>query len=302
VKALQKYYAQLVKQRVQIDEKLLKKINYDAKKPGLKALEKDQRVVARFKDGSKSITVAELTAALEEQFHHGIENAIKSKKANTLKSTTFDLLVSRRIIPAAARERGLDRTPAYNKAVEEYTNSILFAQFVDKAIAPGIQVTDDSVTKYYEQHKAEFTLPAFYKLDALGFSSVKDAQAALNKLRSGTDLKWLRANADNQIKEEAAELKLGGTTVSANALPPELRSQLAGAKKGDYRLFTTAGGQSYAISVLEVTPPEVQPLAENRDAIKKRLLAEHAVAAIQEWAAKIRQARPVKVYLTKIGN
>jgi hypothetical protein len=54
--------------------------------------------------------------------------------------------------------------------------------------------------------------------------------------------------------------------------------------------------------VLEVTPPEVQPLDQNRDAIKKRLLAERAVTSIKEWAAKVRQARPVKVYLTKIGN
>ncbi len=300
-KALKAYYGQIVKKYVKIDEKLLKKLNYEAKTPGLAAIAKDQRVLARI-EGGKAITVAELTATMAENFHHGIENAIKEKKANRVKGSTLDAIVSKRVVPIVARQKGLDKSPAYEKAVDEYTNSILFTHFVDKAVLPGIQVGDEDLTKYYAQHKAEFTLPAFYKLESLGFSSNKDAQAALNKLRSGTDLKWLRANADNQLKAEAEELKLGGTTVSANALPADLKAQLENAKKGDYRLYTTAQGQGYVISVLEVTPPQVEPFEQARDGIRQRLLAERVTTAIKDWAAKVRQARPVKVYLTKIGS
>jgi parvulin-like peptidyl-prolyl isomerase len=300
-KALKAYYAQIVKKHVKIDQALLKKLDYEAKKPGVAALEKDQRILARV-EGGKPITIADLTQTMEVNFHHGIENAIKEKKANRVKASTLDALISKRIVPIVARQKGLDKSPVYLKAVDEYTNSVLFTHFVDKAVLPGVQVGDQDLEKYYAQHKAEFTLPAFYKLEALGFSSTKDAQAALNKLRSGTDLKWLRANADNQLKDELTELKLGGTTVSANALPAELKTQLASAKKGDYRLFTTEKGQGYVISVLEVTPPQVEPLDQARDGIRQRLLAERVTAAIKEWAGKVRQERPVKVYLTKIGS
>ncbi len=300
-KALKAYYGQIVKKYVKIDEKLLKKLNYEAKKPGLAAIAKDQRVLARI-EGGKAITIAELTATMAENFHHGLENAIKEKKANRVKGSTLDALISKRIVPIVARQKGLDKTPAYEKAVDEYTNSILFTHFVDKAVLPGIQVGGEDLTKYYAQHKVEFTLPAFYKLEALGFTSNKDAQAALNKLRSGTDLKWLRANADNQLKDDAMELKLGGTTVSANALPADLKAQLESAKKGDYRLYTTERGQGYVVAVLEVTPPQVEPIEQARDGIRQRLLAERVTTAIKDWAAKVRQARPVKVYLTKIGS
>jgi hypothetical protein len=98
------------------------------------------------------------------------------------------------------------------------------------------------------------------------------------------------------------EVKLGGTTVSAKALPADLRAQLEGAKKGHYRLYSTASGQSYVIAVLDVTPPAVQPFEETREGIRTRLLTERATTAIKDWAAKVRQARPVKVYLTKIGS
>jgi parvulin-like peptidyl-prolyl isomerase len=299
--ALKKYYDGLVKKYVKYEQAVLKKLNYDAKKPGLAALEKDQRVVARIQ-GGKPITVATLTEGMKEQFHHGIENAIKEKKADRLKLITLDVLVSKQIIPLEARARGLDQTPTYQKAVEEYTNSILFAHFVDKAVVPGIQISEDDIKKYYAEHKADFTLPPFYKLEALGFETTKDAQGALNKLRSGTDLKWLRANADNQLKEGAAELQLGGTTLSANGLPVPVKAQLEGAKKGDYRLYTSPRGQGYVISVLDVTPPSTQPLDEVRGQIRQRLLVERVTLAVKDWAAKVRQARPVKIYLTKIGS
>ncbi len=62
-----------------------------------------------------------------------------------------------------------------------------------------MKLDEAKVRKYYEDHQADYTLPAFYKLESIGFATQKDAEAAVAKLRSGTDFKWLNANADGKL-------------------------------------------------------------------------------------------------------
>ena len=62
----------------------------------------------------------------------------------------------------------------------------------------------------YEKRKAQFTSPQMYRLDGMGFGSAKAAQAALEKLKAGTDLEWLRANAEGQLKPEEQAFQLAG--------------------------------------------------------------------------------------------
>jgi hypothetical protein len=299
-KAVKKYYDALVKQHVRTDEKLLKKLDYEAKKPGIAALRKDPRVLARL-DNGQTVTVADLTAGMESELQHGIEQAIQTHRANKMRFKSFDAVVSRKLVPWVARQRGMDKTPAYQRSVDEYQTSTLFSHFVDKAIVADVKFPDADVKKYYEAHRSDFTLPGFYKLDGMAFTNAKSAQAALGKLKSGADLKFLRATSDHQVPDGQAELKLGGLPVAASTIPAELRDSLASAKKGDYRLYTTPRGQSYVIQVVDLTPPEVEPYEQAASGIQRKLLAERVTQSTRDWAAKLRQTHPVKVYVTRVG-
>jgi parvulin-like peptidyl-prolyl isomerase len=301
-RALKTYYAGLVKKYVVIDEKLLKRVNFEAKKPGRAALEKDPRVLARIR-GEPSITVGDLAKQVFGQFYHGAENALKEKKVNRQKGPTLDGMISKRIVPKEAKALGLDQTPEFQRAVAEFADRTVFTSFVEKAILPDVKVTEQEQRKYYEQHKAdEFTLAAFYKLENLSFTNVKAAQASLDKLRSGTDFKWLRQNAEGQVPEAERVIKVEGTTVSAKTMPADLAKLLAGSKAGDYRLYPSEKSQYHVIRVVDATPPEVEPFEQAKGAIEKRLYAENVNRAIKEYADKLRKSHTVKVYITKIGS
>ena len=96
-KALKKYYDELVKKYAKIDEKLLKKLDFEAKKPGFEALKKDKRVLATVQ-GQDPVTVGLLSTALAEQFFHGVDNATQKKRLNNSKGTTLDALISVRVV------------------------------------------------------------------------------------------------------------------------------------------------------------------------------------------------------------
>jgi parvulin-like peptidyl-prolyl isomerase len=298
--ALSKYYAGLVKRYATINEQLLKKIDFEAKVPGIDALAKDKRVVATIK-GAKPITVSDVTAELQGSYFHGVENATKEKKANRDKLKVFDGLLSRRIIPLEVQRLGLRDTTEFKRKVAAFENQALFSRFIEKAIIPELKLGEPEVKKYYDEHQKEFMYPAFYRLESLAFSNVKQAQAAIEKLRSGTDFKWLNANAEGQIKPAERKANVEGVIVET-AMPKELVEALANVKKGDYRLYAGAENQFYAIHVLEVTPPAPQAFDEVKEGLGQRVFGEALGAAIKDWAGKLRKARDVQVYLTRIGS
>jgi PPIC-type PPIASE domain len=185
--------------------------------------------------------------------------------------------------------------------VAGWENQALFAKFVEQAIVPEMKIGDPEVKKYYDEHQKDFMYPAFYKVESLAFSNVKQAQSAVDKLRSGTDFKWLNANAEGQLKPGERRASLHGVIVET-AMPKELVQALANVKKGDCRLYSVGDDQFYAIHVVEVTPPSPQPFDELKEGIQQRVFGEALGASIKDWAQKLRKARDVKVYLTKIGG
>ncbi|HEX9289750.1 MAG TPA: peptidyl-prolyl cis-trans isomerase [Anaeromyxobacteraceae bacterium] len=298
--ALQHFYAGLVKKWVKIDEALLKRLDYESPKPGFEGLKQDKRALVRIQ-GEKPITVGEFSTALEKEFFHGIAEAIRSKKINRHKPILLDALISKVIVPKEARRLGLDATAEYRRRVADYESSLLFGTYLDKAIIPNVKVQEEELKKFYEQHKADYAYPAFYRLEGLGFHDVKLAQASVEKLRAGTDFKWLKANTEGQVKDAERKIVLDGGLLSVRGIPAGLANGLAGSKKGDYRLYSE-GDQHYVVHVLDEIAASEQPYAEVRESIAKKIVGERVSKTIKETADKLRGSYDVKVFITRIGS
>ena len=299
--ALEKYYTAIIKKYATVDQPLLKSIDFEAKVPGLTALGKDQRVLARIK-GARNVTVADLTAALTGGFYHGVENAVAGKNANREKNGTFDGLLSTRIVPLEVKATGIPETAAFRTKVAAQERQILFGKFMEKAILPELKYSEQQLQQYYDAHAKDYASPGFYRLEALAFADAKAAQAAVDKLRAGTDFKWLAANADGQVPASKRTLQLDGGLYITTALPKALVDGLGGATKGDYRLFTDESPATYAIHVIEVIAPSVKPLAEVRNEVGTAVFNAELIKAIETWAGKLRPVRDVKVHITRIGS
>lgn len=299
--ALMKAFREFQQKYARTDERLLAKIDFEAKKPGLAALKKDKRVITKIQ-GGQNILVSDLTQSVVDEFFHGVEQAIKQKKVNAKKQQQFDLLLYKGLFNAEAYRQGIDKSPDYLKSLNDHRDALVFAKFVEKAILPDIRITEGEAKKFYEDHKADYTYPAFYTLSSIAFSSAKSAQAALDKLRGGTDFKWLKANAAGLLPEKSRSIEFEGTTLSARGVSPDLAKILSGTKPGDVRLWASPEGGHYVVVVKAVKPPTPQPYAEARESIAPRLQKQKVNEAVEEWIGKLRKARPVKVYLTRIES
>ncbi len=299
-KALLKYYEGLEKRYARIDRKLLASVDFAAAKPGVEALLQDNRALATI-EGEKPITVGDLTREVAGKLFHPSDREQSKKRLNQLKARSFEDILQKRLFTRQARLDGIQETDGYKYQLAQLTDPLLVGAFVEKAIVPGLSVSDDECKRYHDQHRGDFTTPETYRLEALQFAAVSDAQVAYKKAKAGTDFRWLATNASGQLPEAKRSLDIEGRPRAATELAPGLAKVLAGAKEGEYRLYGDGDGQ-YVIHVLEQFPPRVQPFDGAKAAIRKKLFDEKLDRSFKEYVAKLRKSQRVEVLLTRIDR
>lgn len=292
-KVLQEYYDGLKKKQVQIDEAVLKAVDFDST-PFETSL-KDTRVVARVTGDPKPVTIAELADELVRPLFHGVESAQREKRVDKQKGAALDAIVSRRLVVIETAKHRLDELPEARRNYREFASNLVFSTFVERVILPDVAVTDEALKAAYEKRRKALTYPAFYRLEGLTFADPQKAQAALKSLQSGTDFRWLKGNAETVPPAKGAPT-FDGATVSANQLPEELRKALTGAKEGDARLYAAAG-QHFVVRVASFTPEHTQSFEQARPDLEKTVHAETLARKLDEFVAKLRKAHDVKVYV-----
>ncbi|HUI44712.1 MAG TPA: peptidyl-prolyl cis-trans isomerase [Nitrospirota bacterium] len=300
---LGEYQKKLYAAQVTINEKLLNKLDYDSPKANFEKLLTDSRSVAEFKDG-KTITVGDLTKALQDKFYHGLEQAARDKYINKEKRDVLNKIIDEQLISKEGVQRGLEKSDEYQDKMKEYRSTALFSMFMDKVVTPDLKVTEDDMRSYYKHHKGEYTDPEMLKMVSLDFGNKHDAEAALNKLKKGDDINWVRANAEGLVAttDEEGRPTNGTLVVTTKSLSPEMATAVAGAKAGDFRLSTGPEGRYSVLSIQEVIPARQQTFEEVQAIIKGKVVDAALVRILEDWFRKLRSAADIKVYLSSIGK
>jgi parvulin-like peptidyl-prolyl isomerase len=295
---LKSYNDGLIKKYVKLNKKILDEIDFEAKEPGFKKLLEDKRVIAEIQ-GEKPITVGELTDSLRQQLYHGVERAIESKKLNERKTSVLDEMLHKRVFRKEALRLGINRTEAYKNRVKEYENSVIFGAFIQKVVIPDIKLNEEELKTYYKDHIKEYTMPEMMKIKSLVFAKREFAEKAIERLRKGTDFKWLAENAEGQIDKSHSKdvLNFEEKFLTTKDLPEGVRKSISGAKPGDFRLYESPEGYFYVLAIQDVVPAKPQPFEEAKKKIAKIVFDDKLKKSVEEWAEKLRAVSDVKVYL-----
>jgi hypothetical protein len=296
LKILKAYNETLVKKYAVVHKDLVDGLDFEAKEPGFERLLDDRRVLVEIK-GESPITVGELGRQLKQQLYHGVERAAESKNINVKKRTVLEDMLYKRLFRKEALRLRLDRTAEYRNRIREYENSLLFGAFVQKAVAPDVRVTEEEVKKYYDKHVAEYTSPEMVRMKGIAFTKRADAESAIDRLRSGTDLQWLQANAEGQADKDNPDLlPLDGKLVTVSDLPEGLKKAVSGSAPGDLRIYAAPEGLFYALLMEDVIQARPSPFEETRGQVAKRIFDDKLKQGLEEYLVKLRAAADIKVY------
>ncbi|MCM2265641.1 MAG: peptidyl-prolyl cis-trans isomerase [Desulfuromonadales bacterium] len=264
------------------------------------ALSKDQRPLATISNGRETvvITVAEVAKKLESSLYHGMDRGLDAADLDKKKGSG----ISNRLVAVTGRMeaqgQGIDKTAAFQEQLADYTEGLLFETFMAKAVVPGVSVREEDVRAYYDKHLHDFSSPLMLKMKSLAFTSQESARAALKKLQTGSDFKWVSANATDLADADNKEiLALGDALLAITALPDDLHHQVEAARQGDLFLYAGPGGLYYTLVVESAYPPVAKPYEEVRQEIGRILYAEKIKVALADWVTKLKEAYPTENFL-----
>jgi PPIC-type PPIASE domain len=296
-KAILAFKQGLMEKYVKLNRKIFDKLDYESKDTALDKYLKDKREIAEIQ-GENPLTVAELTEAIKEKLYHGVKAAYENKSINEKKVVVLDEILWMRIQRKEVQAQGLDKTNETKEAFNEIEKSSLFAAFLRKVVAPDIHPREDDLKAYYASHQEEFVKPRMVKLAVLAFKKKKAAETAIERLRKGADLNWMRANTAGVVAD-APQIASPSLPVFVSSLSEGLQEAIAGTKQGDYRLYDGPYDFSYVVFIAQDVPEQATPFPDVSSRIMKTVAREQINKSLQAWTAKLRDAYAVKVYLSE---
>jgi hypothetical protein len=296
VEAAKAYTDELWQRYIKIDETLLESLDFESGSTGFETLLQDKRVVAEI-TGEKPVTVGDLAAALKKKFFHGIESAVRRKTINTRKRETLETILKEQLFLKEALSQGLDKTEDFKNRVKEYENSMLFSAFIQKVVTPEIKLDRKELETYYRENSKRYSSPEMIRIKSLVFGQKGAAEDALVKLSAGTDFNWLGAHAAGQLDPGTKGLlTFNGNLLITDSLPKDLQQSVAGAKIGDFRLYSSPEGHYYVLYIYQVVAPEPQSFESVKTEIAKTVFNENLSHAIDLWAKRLKEFYPVIIY------
>jgi hypothetical protein len=155
---------------------------------------------------------------------------------------------------------------------------------------------EEEVKAYYDAHTADYSTPGMLRVRSLAFTKRAAAEAATEKLRAGTDLAWLAANAEDQAPRETPDLLVfDGRPVMTDSMPEDV--QKVARYGGRRRQAANGDSPCFALVVQDRVAREPRPYArsatESRGSCSAKLKA-----AVETYATKLRAQVKVEVFVT----
>ncbi|MFP3983355.1 MAG: peptidyl-prolyl cis-trans isomerase [Desulfurivibrionaceae bacterium] len=310
-KKAREYSEELKEKYANINEKLYSEVDFEKQTTGYLWFEetkpadfdqllKDNRVLATVHgpgDEPVTITVADLARKIKESSYHGVGNP-EEKHLNQKKKTAFENMLFKTIGRREAVNLGLDQKPEFLFKLEERKNSLLFNTFISKVIAPDINLQDEELRQYYENHIDEYSTPTMLKLRSLAFEKEKDAKEALAKLNRDAAFQWVSANSPGQAdKDSEGLLDFSRNLVSLTSLPEDLHHQAEDAEEGDFILYLPEDNDySYVLAVTEIHPSKPRPYKQVRDDIRKIIYGQKLREEIENYVDQLKEAYETRIF------
>lgn len=241
----------------------------------------ESQVAARVNKGE--ISIHQVQAVLQKQ------PRLIAATGGAAAGRVLDVLVEQELAAQAARERGLDSTPAVIQSLEAVRRETLARAFHDSVAAKVATPTSDEVDRYYEAHPELFAQRRLYILQETGVEAAPPRVVMLTPLLAATqgvdDL--ARVLRDSGVPHSSRAI-----AQAAEDLPQLVLASVFKLNPGQSVLLPQSGGaRIYTLLQAQRVPVERRAAV---NAITGFLVAERRRQAVSEAMDVVRKAAKVE--------
>ncbi|MBA3896967.1 MAG: SurA N-terminal domain-containing protein, partial [Sphingomonadaceae bacterium] len=202
--------------------------------------------------GGEDITVYELNAELQGQ---QIPAGAQRKQ---VEQAVLQQVITRKILAQIARERGIDKTPAFLLQDRRSSDSLL-GQMLRQQLAAGLtRPTDTEIAGYMEGHPDQFANRRIMTIDQIQFQRPAD----MRSLVKYEPLKTMD-QVEAQLKADGLKYVRQPTQLDAAALNPAQLRQITSMPAGE--VFIVPAGPALSANVITATRTEPLTGADARN-------------------------------------
>jgi parvulin-like peptidyl-prolyl isomerase len=249
-------------------------------------VESPESVVARV--GERMITAQEYGKALQARWK-GVRN---EEAARAAKPLVLERLIRDQLMLSEAVARGYGNTPEVDKVVTATETQLLIPLMLSEVVAAGIEVTQEEMESYYEEHKNQFHRPPRVRIGQITVADREEAERLAELLRQGADLAWLaRQHSIDSFKDAGGDR--GWATPKRSGDPVE--EALFDAEPGDV-LGPSARGEDFLVAQVVAREEQgVYDLQEISGNIRQAVFDLEFQVSLHEYIQKLRSRSEIVV-------
>ncbi len=172
----------------------------------------------------------------------------------------------------------LFRAPEYRK--------IDAATATPAELAKWMEISDDDLKKAYDARRASFTTPERRHIEQIVFPAMADAQAAADRIKSGTSFAAIAAGRG--LKDQDIDL---GTVAKSAIVDPAVADAAFSLKQGEVSAPMQGQFGAVLVTVLAIDPEVTKSLADVTSQLRNDLALERAKPQVQDIHDKIEDDR-----------
>jgi foldase protein PrsA len=167
---------------------------------------------------------------------------------------------------------------------------------ISKIFEPQIEISEESMKKYFEDNKQMFEKPEEIKASHILVDSKEEAEKILAELKNGGDFaKLAKENSKDGSKDQGGDLGY----FPRGKMVPEFEEVAFTLEPGAISDVVKSEFGYHIIKVTDKKPAQAANFEENKADIKKQLFNEELAKKGPEWLDKIKAEADIKNNLTK---
>ncbi|HSB31008.1 MAG TPA: peptidylprolyl isomerase [Candidatus Sulfobium mesophilum] len=213
------------------------------------------------------------------------------------KEKFLEEIIKKEILYQEALKKGLDKSPEFNRKLEEFKKLTLASALLEKEIMSKNKVSEQEVKDYYSKHKEDFTTTSQIRASHILVKTEAEANKVLERLKKGEKFEEI-AKKESLDKGSAQN---GGDVgyFSRGQMVPEFERAAASLKVGQ---LSGPVKTSYGYHIIKVTDKKTGPVVEFervKDVIFQRLSGERQKEAFDKYIAELRKKKDYEVVINK---
>ncbi|MEW6163127.1 MAG: peptidylprolyl isomerase [Nitrospirota bacterium] len=269
---------------IKIDRELLSTIRLDGRKEEIEKWSKDKRPLAE-------VNGSVLTA--------GDFIAIATPYTRKSNEEILNNWIDRKIVDHEALSRHYEMKPDLKKMVYRYENQLLKNTFIKRIIIPQIIITDETLRRYYSEHKNGFIKPARYRIQQITVKTIDEAEEILKNLQNGTDFSWIAKRRSTDSTASKGD-DIGWVTKAE--LPEPLREIVDTLKPGDITPVVKIDSLYRIVKLQGKTEEEAEDFSKIKDAVYRACFDEQLKTLLDVYITQLKIGAKIKIYDEEIRS